>query len=169
LRLNPYRSFAGATIVASALALFPPAVALAQQTSNAQPDIYANFVGVWVGTDTYLENGREVTEPERVIVVESKKKDSMNWKYEDGTKGRKGYDRYSRQITLSPADSEITLVWENSVSEKLKAADLDTFAKTGLGTFSAVKTKEDDGKTSIWILKFDPAAERAQIWLVSKC
>jgi hypothetical protein len=156
LRLNPYgqKPFAAAAIIASALTLYPHAVALAQQTAPTQPDIYANFVGVWIGIDHYLKDGKETTEPLRLTIQETKKKDAMKWEYVYGTGDQKD-DRPTRHVTFHPAKAEIILQWGRDEADHYKAVDLESLAKNGYGAFYAISTNQEDGKKVTHLAKFD--------------
>jgi hypothetical protein len=147
------KSYVGAAIAAFALAVYP--TAQCQQTAGAPADIYANFVGVWVGTDKNTENGKESIKTLRLIIEETKKKDGLKLKYEYGTKGKDDYDLSTRRITLRPATSEVTSEWQDSVKEHWKAVDLDLFAKSGLGVFYGTETEIDNKKKITWLIKFD--------------
>jgi hypothetical protein len=156
MRFNPHtqKSFLRTVFVTFALVVYPAMGALGQQPATAQPDIYANFVGVWVGTGKYVKDGKETIEALRITIQETKKKDGLRWDYRYGT-GEKEDDRPTRHVTFRPAKAEIVLQWDNDEGEHYKAVDLDVFAKNGYGAFYAINTNQEDGKKITYLLKID--------------
>jgi hypothetical protein len=124
--------------------------AFGQAPATLSTDIYANFVGTWVGTDRYLKDGAMITVLLRLEISETKKKDGLQCVYTYGEKGQKGFERSQRRITLNPSDGEMTSQWKRHSTEHYKAKDLDEFAKTGLGTFTSATEVKEDGKTVMY-------------------
>src|SRR6185437_10613621 len=116
--------YAGLGVLAAVFFLSPGTESRSQARTAAPPDIYANFVGVWVGTDHYLKDGAEVTKPLRLTIEETKKKDAMRFMYEYGTKGQKDYSQPRRRITLNPSRAEMTSEWDDSAKDHWKALGL---------------------------------------------
>jgi len=147
--------YAGLGVLAAVFFLSPGTESRSQARTAAPPDIYANFVGVWVGTDHYLKDGAEVTKPLRLTIEETKKKDAMRFMYEYGTKGQKDYSQPRRRITLNPSRAEMTSEWDDSAKDHWKALGLDLFAQKNLGLFRAVAADEENGKKVVWVETFD--------------
>ena len=128
----------------------------AQTAASAKPDIYANFVGVWVGTDKYLKDGKEITRAVRVTIQETK--NGMKWDYVYGTGDQKD-DRYTRLVTFHPSKSEIIFRYDDAEAEHFKAVDLDALEKNGYGVFYATNAYGEEGKKTTYLVKFDLEAD----------
>jgi hypothetical protein len=111
-----------------------------QMPNTSTVDIYANFVGTWIGTNHFLKDGVDTRHLVRVEITETKKHDAIICNYTYGKKGEKGFDHRSLRITLNPLKSEMTLLWNNEDTNHLKTSGLDSFAATGLGTFTGAFT-----------------------------
>ena len=111
-----------------------------QMSNMPSVDIYANFVGTWIGTNHFLKDGVDTRELVRVEITETKKHDAIICNYSYGKKGEKGFNHRSHRITLNPLKSEMTSRWDNEDTERLKTSGLDGFAATGLGIFTAAFT-----------------------------
>src|ERR1700679_1187734 len=109
-------------------------------------DIYAHFVGSWVGTDRYVEDGAELNAPVRIQFKEAKKKNRLQMANIYGVKGQKDFSHQNRVITLEPSKAEMILSYEGGSSEKYQATGLDEFAKTGYGRFTATARDMDNGR-----------------------
>ena len=130
----------------------------AQTPPTTQPDIYANFVGVWVGVDHHSKDGKDATELLRLTITETKKKDGMKWDYLYNT-GEKKEDRYTKHMIFHPAKAEIVMQWDEGDKEHFKAVDLDVLAKNGYRVFYATNTYQQDGKRVTYLVKFDLEAD----------
>ena len=111
---------------------------LSQTTVIEKPDIYANFLGTWVGTGSYMEHGVRVTVPLQITITETKKKDAIRCDYIWSKKGQRDYALRTKFLTLLPAHSEILQQWEGEDELRYNATGLDEFSQTGLGTFTAI-------------------------------
>lgn len=126
--------------------------ACGQSAPSGQPDIYANFVGVWVGTDHYRnDKDQDVTEDLRIEITESKKKDALECLYTYGHKGQKGFERKHRRITLDPTSAKMTSKFDGTDQDAYQTFGLSEFAVSGLGTFRAAKAEMIDGKKVLFL------------------
>ena len=112
------------------------------QTSSPPVDIYAGFVGTWIGTVDYLDNGVHIKQGVVLECSETKKKDALKCQYTYGHKGEKQFRRSMRTITLDPIKGIFTNVWAGGLwnadsEDSCQTVGLDTFAKTGKGVFMA--------------------------------
>jgi hypothetical protein len=112
------------------------------QTSSPPVDIYAGFVGTWIGTVDYPDNGVHIKQDVVLECSETKKKDSLKCQYTYGHKGEKQFRRSMRTITLDPIKGIYTNVWAGGLwnadsEDSCQTVGLDTFAKTGKGVFMA--------------------------------
>jgi hypothetical protein len=127
------------------------------QTPSVPPspnlDVYANFVGDWVGTVQELDHGVIVTTPVELRVTESRKKDSMRFDYKFGRKSENHYMDISRVITLNPETSKVTSLYTGGDGKKdvNEATGLAKFAETGYGVFAFSRTLHaSPGGTDVW-------------------
>ncbi len=111
----------------------------------APVDIYAHFVGTWVGTDRYLKDGAEVTEHLRIQITEESKKRRLRLSYTYGEPGQKSTDHLTRFFTLDTLKGEMNLHWSDEPSNKYQATGLDEFARTGYGLFTVTKAIKLNG------------------------
>jgi hypothetical protein len=126
------------------------ATGLSQTTTTPKADIYANFLGTWVGSDHYLKNNVPVDISLELTITETKKKDAIRCDYTYSKKGQKDYDRTTRFLTLLPATSEMILQWKGEDKDHYKASGLDEFSQAGLGTFTAVTTLMVNGQKTMY-------------------
>lgn len=103
-------------------------------------DVYANFVGDWVGTVLQLDHGVIVTTPVELRVTESPKKDSMRFEYTFGKKVESHFEDTSRIVTLNPGTSRVTSQYKGANKEVNEATGLAKFAETGYGVFAFSRT-----------------------------
>ena len=106
----------------------------------AKVDIYANFVGTWIGTSHVVGDGAERTTPVKVEVTEDAKKTHLRFFYTFSAEGQTSFEHVTRVATLDPVKGEMT--WEESDHpEALDAlrhtAGLAAFARKGYGSFDA--------------------------------
>src|SRR5258708_6671794 len=106
----------------------------AQQTTAPQPLLYANFMGVWSGSDHYEKEGVWTDITIELKITPDKR--GMRFDYTYAKKGEKGYDRLTRFVTLLPDSSEVILQWKGDRKEVWQAKGLREFAATGFGAFS---------------------------------
>ena len=74
-----------------------------------------------------------------VEVMITRKKDSVQMDYTYSRPGQPEFSTITKFMKLDPTRSEMTLKWKGLFQggSKYKAKDLDEFARTGLGTFTA--------------------------------
>jgi hypothetical protein len=72
------------------------------QTSSPPVDIYAGFVGTWIGTADYPYYGVRIKQDVELECSETKKKDALKCQYSFGHKGEKHFHRAMHTITLDP-------------------------------------------------------------------
>ena len=106
------------------------------QTSSPPIDIYAGFVGTWIGTGDYPYNGVRIKQDVELECSETKKKDALECQHTFGHKGEKHFRRVMHTITLDPIKAIYTTVWGGGLWDpetdlSYKTVGLDTFAKTG--------------------------------------
>jgi hypothetical protein len=126
-----------------------------QSISTPPTDIYADFVGTWVGVHYFVQDNAVASMKVKIEVTESKKKDHLHFAYTWGEKGRKGFERGSKWLTLKPSRNELDFHWDDDdyySPETYKVTGLDEFAKTGYGSFIA--TGMDD--ESRYLFKLGP-------------
>jgi hypothetical protein len=112
------------------------------QTSSPPVDIYAGFVGTWIGSADYPYYGVRIKQEVEVHCSETKKKDALKCQYTYGHKGEKQFHRVMHTITLDPIKGIYTSVWGGGLWDagsnlSYQTVGLDTFAKTGKGVFMA--------------------------------
>jgi hypothetical protein len=112
------------------------------QTSSPPVDIYAGFVGTWIGTVDYPDNDVRIKQGVVLECWETKKNDALKCQYTFGHKGEKKFLRVMRTITLDPIKGIYTSVWGGGLwdagsEDSCQTVGLDTFAKTGKGVFMA--------------------------------
>jgi hypothetical protein len=117
-------------------------ISLPCQTSSAPVDIYAGFVGTWIGTADYPYNDVRVKQGVVLECSETKKKDALKCQYTFGHKGEKNFHRAMHTITLDPIKGIYTSVWGGGLwgpgsEDSYQTVGLDIFAKTGKGVFMA--------------------------------
>jgi hypothetical protein len=124
--------------------LLPVSMATHAQAPSVVPptalDVYANFVGDWVGTVQQLDHGVVVTTPVDLRVTESPKKDSMRFDYTFGRKVENHFENTSRVITLNPKTSKVASQYKGSNKDVNEATGLAKFAETGFGVFAFSRT-----------------------------
>ncbi len=107
---------------------------------GAPVDIYANFVGTWIGTSRVVGDGAERTIPVKVEVTEDANKTHLRFFYTFSEQGEAGFEHVTRVATLDPVRGEMT--WEESdhpeaLDALRRTAGLDAFARKGYGEFDA--------------------------------
>ena len=107
------------------------------QAQSAPADVYANMLGDWVGYDDTTLYGVPKHIPVEVMIT--RKKDSVQMDYTYSKPGQPDFSTITKFMKLDPLHSEMTLRWKGLFQggSKYKARDLDEFARTGLGTFTA--------------------------------
>jgi hypothetical protein len=107
-------------------------------SSPVAVDIYANFVGTWVGTSRVLREGAELSQPLRIEITETANKQGLRFFFTYGGDGQDGFEHATRVATLDPAKGEMTWVeMDNPAAPDAlrRTAGLEKFAQTGLGAF----------------------------------
>lgn len=107
-------------------------------SSPVAVDIYANFVGTWVGTSQVIREGAELSQPLKIEVTETANKRGLRFFFTYGEDGQDGYEHATRVATLDPVKGEMTWVETDNpkAPDALRRADgLEKFAETGLGAF----------------------------------
>ena len=137
------------------LLLLPVSMATHAQTPSVAPppnlDVYANFLGDWVGTVLQLDHGVVVTAPVELRVTESRNKDSMRFDYKFGRKRENHFVDISRVITLNPKTSKVISQYKGASADKNEATELAKFAETGYGVFAFSRTLHaSPGGTDVW-------------------
>jgi hypothetical protein len=151
-------------LVALALLIVVP-VGLGQtpvvDSTKASVDIYANFVGSWVGTSRYAKNGVEAREHIKLEITEETKKRRLRLEYTYGEKGEQGYERQTRFITLNPLKEEMTSIFTgDDRTPAYHTEGLDEFAKTGYGKFIVInQTKDASGLPTLFRCTYDLGAD----------
>ena len=107
------------------------------QGQSTPVDIYTNLLGDWVGYDDTTLDG--IAKHIAVEVMITRKKDSVQMDYTYSKPGQPDFSTVTKFMKLDPLRSEMTLRWKGLVQggSKYKAKDLDEFARTGFGTFTA--------------------------------
>jgi hypothetical protein len=107
------------------------------QGQAAPVDVYTNMLGDWVGYDDTTLYGVVKHIPVEVMVT--RKKDSVQMDYTYSKPGQPDFSIITKFMKLDPIRSEMILRWKGLFQggAKYKAKDLDKFARTGLGTFTA--------------------------------
>jgi hypothetical protein len=83
------------------------------QTSSTPVDIYAGFVGTWVGTGDYPnKDGVRIKQDVELECLETKKKDALKCQYTFGHQGDKNFNRAMHTITLDPINKIYTSEWD---------------------------------------------------------
>jgi hypothetical protein len=144
----------GVVCLAALVVLTVGSVGLAQAPASgavATPvDIYAKFVGTWVGSSRFWRDGAEQTEHLKIEITEEKPKHRLRLVYTYGQPGEKGFDHRTRFITLDPAKGEMTSYFVGDTRTKhkpLQAVGLAEFAKDGYGNFTMSEESVDpDGR-----------------------
>ncbi|WP_353067052.1 hypothetical protein RBB77_10065 [Tunturibacter psychrotolerans] len=107
-------------------------------------DVYANFVGDWVGTVKKSDHGVMVTTSVELSVAESPKKNSMRFDYTYEKKDENHYRDISRIMTLDPKTSKVTSQYKGDNKEASEAVGLAEFAETGYGSFVVSRKERSD-------------------------
>jgi hypothetical protein len=113
------------------------------QTSSPPIDIYAGFVGTWIGTGDYpIKDGVRIKQYVELECSETKKKDALKCQYIFGHKGDKNFHRAMHTITFDPIKGVYASVWGGGwwgadYDQTYQTVGLDTFAKRGKGVFMA--------------------------------
>ena len=107
---------------------------------TARADIYANFVGTWVGNTRVLRGGDEQTTPIKIEVTEDANKTHLRFFFTFKEQGIEGFVHIARVATFDPVKGEMTWV----ATDRPEAPDalrhtvgLDDFARNGYGVFDA--------------------------------
>lgn len=100
-----------------------------------QPDIYEHFLGDWVGTSVYFNNGAKQQTDIRITITETKGKDRVRLDKIYGKKGDPGFTSDTTYLKLRPDRSKFALGGGGSFSEKswYDAKGLADFAQSGFG------------------------------------
>jgi hypothetical protein len=109
------------------------------EVSTAPIDIYANFVGTWVGTHRFWEDGAERTEPAKIEITEEKEKQRLRLLYVFGQLWARDLNDAVLFITLDPSKGEMTSYFSRHSALPHKpqhAVGLGDFTKTGYGNFT---------------------------------
>jgi hypothetical protein len=126
------------------LLLAPVSITICAQTPSyaptTAPDVYANFIGDWVGTVQQLDHGVIGATPVELWVTESRNKDSMRFDYKFGRKVENHFVDISRVITLNPETSKVTSQYKGDHKEVNEATGLVKFSETGYGVFAFSRT-----------------------------
>lgn len=95
------------------------------------------MLGNWVGYDDTTLYGVVKHIPVEVMIT--RKKDSVQMDYTYSKPGQPDFSTITKFMKLDPLRLEMTLRWKGLFQggSKYKAKDLDEFARTGLGTFTA--------------------------------
>ena len=104
------------------------------------PDIYANFVGTWIGTSRVLRDNSETTTPVKIEVTEDAYKKHLRFFFTFSESGRIGFDHVTRVATLNPTKNEMTWLETdrpNAPDAFRRTEGLDEFARKGYGVFEA--------------------------------
>ncbi len=117
-------------------------VSLAGHSTNAQlpaVDIYTTFVGKWIGYDDTLLGGVTKHIPVEIVIQEEKNKKAVRMNYTYSTPGQRDFSKITKFMELDASASEMKLWWKSTFSkkEKYQTRDLNEFAKTGVGSFTA--------------------------------
>jgi hypothetical protein len=107
---------------------------------SAPADIYANFVGTWVGTTRVLREGAELTQPLRVEVTEDANRTHLRFFFSYSQQGEDGFEHVTRVATFDTAKNEMT--WQQADDPEAPdalqhTAGLNAFAEKGYGAFNA--------------------------------
>ncbi len=122
--------------IALVMLLHIPTSAASAQTSPA-PNIYANFLGTWSGTQRAFKPGQEGTHALELKIAQDGKKNRLRFDYTYGKHGDKEFSRTRRFVEINPDKSELILQWQGDSADHYKILDLSEFVRRGLGTFSA--------------------------------
>lgn len=122
--------------------------AVAPPLVKAKIDIYAHFVGTWVGTTRVLRQGAEVPVPVRVEVTEGPNREHLRFFFVYKEPGQTEPQYVTRVATLDPAKGEMT--WVEADNPKAPDAlqhtvGLEAFAQTGYGVFNTTYETGADG------------------------
>lgn len=109
------------------------------QGQTPQVDIYSSMVGDWVGFVDTAQNAVVKHLPIEIVITESKDRDSVRMDYTYSKPGEQDFETNSRLMKLHPSRSETILrdVGLFGSNTKYKAVGLDSFARTGTGSFTA--------------------------------
>ena len=123
-----------------------------QSPAPPPTDIYANFVGNWVGTVNVGngDHGGYTIEKLRIKITETKKNSRMRIvnTYDYG-----GWT--STQFTiLDPTKEEMIAFFLGMPQDHYQTEGLAKFAKTGLGDFTATQTVTDHGHLDVYRVTF---------------
>ena len=129
-------------------------IGLSQTPATTKPDIYANFIGVWVGTGTYMKDHVRTTTPLEVTITETKEKHAILLDYVRSKKGEKDYARSTKILTLLPASSEMLMYWKGEDQDHYTVPGLDEFLKIGFGAFNAFLSYVESGHTTTYRATF---------------
>jgi len=112
-------------------------LSLLSQVQSLPVDVYTNLLGDWGGYDDTTLYG--VRKHIAVEVIITRKKDSVQMDYTYSKPGQPDFTTITKFMTLDPLRSELTFRWKGLFQgrSKYKVKDLDEFARTGLGTFTA--------------------------------
>lgn len=107
------------------------------QGQSAPVDVYANLLGDWIGYDDTTLYGVAKHIPVEIMIT--RRKDSVQMDYTYSKPGQPDFSTITKFMKLDPLRSEMTLRWKGLFQggSKYKAKNLDEFARTGMGTFTA--------------------------------
>lgn len=122
---------------------------------HAQPpaappiDVYANFLGTWVGTNQHMEKGTAVETAVKLEITETKKNNAMRIDYTYGKQGEHDFGRETRFVTIASDKNIVMLQWKGEEEDPWAAQGLGDFMKTGLGVFTLQRVQGGAGNTTI--------------------
>jgi len=129
------------------------------QTSSPPVDIYAGFVGTWIGTGEYPnKDGVRTKQDVELECSETKKKDALKCQYTFGHKSDKNFHRAMHTIILDPIKKTYTSEWGGGwwgvdYDRTYQTVGLDTFAKKGKGVLMA-SANGTKGTTAVMNIAF---------------
>lgn len=106
----------------------------------APADIYANFVGTWVGTTRVLRDGAELSQPLRVEITEDANRTHLRFFFTYSEPGEEGFEHVTRVAKFDREKNEMTWLQadEPAAPDALQhLAGLGAFAEKGYGAFNA--------------------------------
>ncbi len=114
--------------------------------SSAPSDVYAHFVGDWVGTDRYAEAGQLLTKPLTLHVTELPKQKGILLEYHFGDGAQVPFEHpVKKTIRLDLAQHQVVIHFRAFETAYYEAAGLNDFATQGLGTFAVRTTQLEHG------------------------
>jgi hypothetical protein len=128
----------------------------------ALQNTYDHFVGTWIGTDKFYKYGTVQSISIKLIVTESKKRNSLRFDYYHDKEDMKLYDNPNapnhtvRFVTLDPQDERVTFRWEGLSSEHYNSIGLKTMVATGYGSITFSDQKDPRHVRSRCALSLSP-------------